>query len=82
MQMMVGTNRDSAAAGVGSSSIMSLPAPTEAGVRLGVCGGELVAVGYFDGYITPQTAEVARQTLIQIGLLEHLPLSIGWLQQH
>eukprot|EP00878_Enallax_costatus_P038980 GHUV01044484.1.p1 GENE.GHUV01044484.1~~GHUV01044484.1.p1 ORF type:complete len:166 (+),score=49.13 GHUV01044484.1:738-1235(+) len=64
MQMMVGTNKGSPAAS-SSSNITSLPAPTDPDVRLGVYGGELVAVLYFDGYITPQTAEVARRKLIK-----------------
>jgi hypothetical protein len=48
-----------------SSSITSLPAPTDPDVRLAVAGGELVAVLFFEGYITPEAAAAARQKLTQ-----------------
>lgn len=33
--------------------------------QVGIAGGELIAVGRFDGYITPAAAEEARQKLLQ-----------------
>lgn len=70
MQTMVGSPKNGQPA-VSSSTISSLPAPSEPGVRLSVSGGELVAVLYFDGYITPETAQAARQKLINA-------LHAGW----
>lgn len=43
-----------------------LPAPTNSAVRLAVAGAELVAVLKFDGFITPETAEAARQKLVKL----------------
>lgn len=78
MQMMVGTPKSTTPVqqqqpeeGVqqqkhsSSSSITSLPAPTDPDVRLAVAGGELVAVLFFEGYITPESAAAARQKLTQ-----------------
>lgn len=41
-----------------------LPTPNSGSVALTVSGGELVAVLQFDGYITPKSAEAARQKLM------------------
>lgn len=65
MQMMVGTRKGSADSSGRGSSITSLPSPSNTVIRVGVSGGEMVAVLYFDGYITPHTAEEARQKLIK-----------------
>ena len=62
MSMMVGSQRGSG--GGGPASPAGLPAPTDGTVRLSVAGGELVAVLRFAGFITPQTAEAARQQLL------------------
>lgn len=68
MQMYVGgprVVRPSAASMPAAPSVKDLPAPTDPAVRLSVGGGELVAVAYFEGSITPASAEAARQQLIQ-----------------
>lgn len=59
MALMVGSHR----AGGGAAGAAP-PAPTAPGVRLAVAGGEVVAVLRFAGYITPATAEAARQRLL------------------
>ncbi|KAG2484654.1 hypothetical protein HYH03_016607 [Edaphochlamys debaryana] len=69
MQMYVGPRRegqssDGAAAGGAAAAIASLPAPTDGSVRIGVAGGELVAVAQFEGNITPTNAEAVRRRLI------------------
>lgn len=66
MQMMVGTpkaaqQQDSSSSR--SSTITTLPAPTDPAVRLAVSGGEVVAVMPFEGYITPEAAASVRQQL-------------------
>lgn len=80
MQMYIGTRRDGgtpqrpapAGANTGlklptaSPTIASLPAPAQPGVRIGVAGGELVAVLRFEGYITPATAEAVRKRLMEV----------------
>ena len=74
MAMMVGARRggggnsggggDDGGSGSGGGGAAALPAPTDAAVRLGVAGGEVVAVRRFSGYITPATAEEARRALL------------------
>ncbi len=80
MQMFIGSRRDgggpqkSAPAGAdtrlklptASAAIASLPAPAQPGVRIGVAGGELVAVLRFEGYITPATAEAVKKRLMEV----------------
>jgi hypothetical protein len=61
---MVGSRRDGSGDGGAPVTAASLPAPTDPSVRLSVAGGELAAVLRFAGYITPQTAEAARQQLL------------------
>ncbi|PNH01861.1 hypothetical protein TSOC_012222, partial [Tetrabaena socialis] len=72
MQMFIGKRRageagappsDDAGSSTGGA-IASLPAPSNAAVRISVAGGELVAVAAFDGFITPTTSEAVRQRLI------------------
>lgn len=60
MQMYVGA----ALTGNTPSSIASLPSPGSPEVTLTVSGGEAVAVLKFEGYITPASAEAARQKLV------------------
>ncbi|GLC46042.1 hypothetical protein PLESTB_001024600 [Pleodorina starrii] len=70
MQMYVGPPRagsDTAASSQGeaaAAAVTSLPSPQEPGMRVNISGGELVAVLQFEGYITPATAEAARQRLM------------------
>jgi len=64
MQMMIGSRRSAPDGGSSSADAAALPAPTDPSVRLSVAGGEMVAVLRFSGYITPQTAEEARQRLV------------------
>ncbi|GBF94002.1 hypothetical protein Rsub_07270 [Raphidocelis subcapitata] len=61
MALMVGSPRDGGGGGGGGGAP---PAPAAPGVRLGVAGGEVVAVLRFPGYITPAAAEEARQRLL------------------
>jgi hypothetical protein len=65
MQMMVGSRRDQQQQQGSKADVTSLPAPSDAAVRLSVAGGELVAVLPFEGYITPEAAAAARQRLLQ-----------------
>ena len=67
MQMYVGSPRGrDKQPGDPPAKATELPAPVNAEVRLNAAGGELVAVRYFDGAITPQTAAYHRQQLIQL----------------
>lgn len=61
MQLMVGARRGTA--GGQLPSVAELPAPTDAAVRLGVAGGECVAVMPFSGSLTPEAAAAARRRL-------------------
>jgi hypothetical protein len=88
MQMYVGSPRGrERAPGDPQVKATDLPAPSNPEVRLNAAGGELVAVRYFDGSITPQTAEANRQQLIRAlengefwGALQLLlgPVPWGW----
>jgi ABC-type sugar transport system ATPase subunit len=78
MQMMVGSRRDQQQQQQqqqgSTADVTSLPAPSDAAVRLSVAGGELVAVLPFEGYITPEAAAAARQRLLQALEAGALPL--------
>ncbi|WIA08929.1 hypothetical protein OEZ85_008346 [Tetradesmus obliquus] len=80
MQMMVGSRRDQQQQqqqqGT-SADITSLPAPSDAAVRLSVAGGELVAVLPFEGYITPEAAAAARQRLLRALEADGLKLAMA-----
>ena len=67
MQMYLGSRLTGPQQGTAApaSQLHLLPPPqAQGGAQLGVAGGELVAAMKFDGYITPQNAEQARQRLI------------------
>ena len=71
MQMFLGTRQlpDGSvmpAATTAAEALAALPAPKESpwGVAVSVAGGELVAVLRFEGYITPATAEKAKEQLL------------------
>eukprot|EP00879_Flechtneria_rotunda_P001339 GHRR01001489.1.p1 GENE.GHRR01001489.1~~GHRR01001489.1.p1 ORF type:complete len:124 (-),score=46.45 GHRR01001489.1:674-1045(-) len=68
MQLMVGTSKQLQAVTTSTSGrrdIASLPVPTDPAVRLGIAGGEVVAVFAFEGYITPSSAAAARHKLMK-----------------
>jgi hypothetical protein len=77
MQMMVGSRsgqQQQQQQGI-RADVTSLPGPSDPAVRLGVAGGELVAVLPFEGYITPEAAAAARQRLLQALEAGALPLA-------
>ncbi|GFR46101.1 hypothetical protein Agub_g7581 [Astrephomene gubernaculifera] len=59
----------------GQAPQLQLPAPREAGVRLGVGGGEVVAVAAFEGFITPTAAEAVRGRLVAALERDGIPLA-------
>jgi|LauGreSuBDMM15SN_2_FD.fasta_scaffold631512_1 hypothetical protein len=73
MQMLLGTRQlsDGSVKPREKSAVEALSAlpapkpPNRWGVSVSVAGGELVAVLRFDGYITPTTADLARQNLMK-----------------